>query len=205
MSKNGALYIISAPSGAGKTTLVNALVKEIPKMRISVSHTTRAMRSHEKSDIDYHFVEQTEFNTMLKQAMFLEHAQVFNHFYGTSKQWVEEIRRNGEDVILEIDWQGARQIRSQFFDTISIFILPPSKEALNDRLNHRHQDNEAVIESRMKQANEEMLHYSEYDYVVCNDKFPDALEDLKAIVKANRLRLINQRENISALMTKLSG
>lgn len=185
----GNLFIISAPSGAGKTSLVNALVKDIPNISISVSYTTRSIRSNEQKDIDYHFVTPSEFQKMLSENVFLEHAEVYGCYYGTSRIWVEETRRQGQDVILEIDWQGARQVRTQFLDAQSIFILPPSQDALIERLNRRHQDNTAIVEQRMLKAQREIAQYKEYDYIICNDEFDDALNDLKTIIRSYRLRL----------------
>ena len=185
---NGSLFIVAAPSGAGKTTLVNVLVKALPDISISVSYTTRKMRPQEQDGVDYHFVSLDEFKTMLKQGDFLEHAKVFGHFYGTSRLWVAEALRQGQDVILEIDWQGAEQIRTQFVETKSIFILPPSLEILETRLQKRHSDNVMFVKERMNEAKEQISHYKEFDYLIFNDKFEDALEDLKSIIRSQRLR-----------------
>jgi guanylate kinase len=201
----GNLFIVSAPSGAGKTSLVNAVVKALPNICLSVSHTTRPLRPGEQATLDYHFVTQPEFKKMLSENAFLEYAEVYGSFYGTSRLWVEETRRRGQDVILEIDWQGARQIRSQFLDVQSIFILPPSYDALAERLTKRHQDKPIVIEQRMRQAQQEIVQYTEYDYIICNDRFDDALEDLKTIIQSHRLRLgyqaIAQAERIEKLLS----
>ncbi len=183
----GSLFIVAAPSGAGKTTLVDALVKALPNVAISVSYTTRKMRPQEQDGINYHFLSLDEFNIMLKRGEFLEHAKVFGHFYGTSRLWVAEALRQGQDVILEIDWQGAKQIRTQFVETSSIFILPPSLEILEARLQKRHADNLLIVKDRMNEAKAQISHYKEFDYLVFNDKFEEALEDLKAIVRAQRL------------------
>lgn len=183
----GLLFIVSAPSGAGKTTLVNALIKSLSNVSISISYTTRQMRPQEQDGIDYHFVSLDEFEMMFKQGIFLEHAKVFGHFYGTSRLWVEETLNQGRDIILEIDWQGAKQIRKQFAGTQSIFILPPSVEILKARLQKRHADNLAMVQERMNQAKEEMLHYQEFDYLIFNDKFERALEDLKSIIRSQQL------------------
>ncbi len=183
----GSLFIIAAPSGAGKTTLVNALVKALSDVSISVSYTTRKMRPQEQDGVDYHFVDLDKFKTMLKQGDFLEHAKVYGHFYGTSRLWVFDVLRQGLDVILEIDWQGAKQIRTQFVETKSIFILPPSLEILEARLQKRHADNARIVKERMNEAKEQISHYKEFDYLVFNDKFEDALEDLKSIVRSQRL------------------
>lgn len=183
----GSLFIVSAPSGAGKTTLVNALVKSLSDVSISISYTTRKMRLQEQEGVDYHFVNLDTFNAMLEQDVFLEHAKVFGHFYGTSRLWVEEMIGKGIDVILEIDWQGAQQIRRQFFETKSIFILPPSLEILEERLQKRHVDNALIVKERMDEAKEEISHYKEFDYLVFNDEFDEALENLKSIVRSQRL------------------
>jgi guanylate kinase len=183
----GSLFIIAAPSGAGKTTLVNALVKALSDVSISVSYTTRKMRPQEQDGVDYHFADLDKFKTMLKQGDFLEHAKVYGHFYGTSRLWVFDVLRQGLDVILEIDWQGAKQIRTQFVETKSIFILPPSLEILEARLQKRHADNARIVKERMNEAKEQISHYKEFDYLVFNDKFEDALEDLKSIVRSQRL------------------
>jgi guanylate kinase len=183
----GSFFIVSAPSGAGKTTLVNALIKSLSDVSISISYTTRKMRPQEQDGVDYHFVSQDEFKAMLNQGVFLEHAKVFGRFYGTSRLGVEEVLSKGIDVILEIDWQGARQIRRQFVETTSIFILPPSLAILETRLQKRHSDNAAIVTERMNQAKEQIFHCKEFDYLVFNDKFEDALEDLKSIIRSQRL------------------
>lgn len=205
MAKEGTLFIISAPSGAGKTSLVHALIKEVPNLCVSVSYTTRESRPGEENAINYHFVTKDQFNDMLHQGEFLEYALVFGNYYGTSRQWVEKKLKNGEDVILEIDWQGARQVRTQFVDAISIFILPPSLESLRERLKKRHQDNPAVIESRMKEAKTELSRYREYDYLIYNDKFEEAVLDMETIVKSRRLTFHYQEENLKELIVKLTS
>lgn len=193
MAYPGALYIISAASGTGKTSLVNALVREVPHMQVSISHTTRVIRPGETHGEHYYFVSPEVFQDMRDQNIFLEYATVFGNAYGTSRIWVEEQRAKGIDIILEIDWQGARQVRKQLPDAISIFIVPPSKEELRARLTKRHQDAPDVIEDRLSEASLEMSKYAEYDYLVCNDKFDDALIDLKAIIRAQRLRMATQK------------
>ena len=193
----GILFIISAPSGAGKTSLVGELLKRMENIKASISHTTRDCRPGEEDGINYHFVSREEFVGMLKQNAFLEHAEVFGNFYGTSQQWVEETLAAGEDVILEIDWQGAAQVRQLFAESTSIFILPPSKQALRERLNNRGQDDSAVIEKRIAAATEEMSHYIEADYMVVNDDFEIALMQLMAIVSAQHCRLpVSGQENL---------
>jgi guanylate kinase len=185
----GILFIISAPSGAGKTSLVSELLNKMDNIKASVSHTTRASRPGEVDGINYHFVSQQQFVDMLEQDAFLEHAEVFGNFYGTSQQWVADSLASGEDVILEIDWQGAAQVRQLFPDSTSIFILPPSKQALRERLHNRAQDDAEVIEKRIAAATEEMSHYIEADFVVVNDQFDLALSQLMAIVTAQHCRL----------------
>jgi guanylate kinase len=188
----GQLYVISAPSGAGKTSLVAALLRQEPQIRVSVSHTTRAPRLGEQTGVHYHFVSQDEFTQRINECDFLEHAQVFDNFYGTSQQAVETMLNDGLDVILEIDWQGAQQIRKMRPDVISIFILPPSIEALRTRLTGRGQDSEETINRRMTDAVSEMQHYNEFDYLVINDDFELALNDIRNIFHAQRLRLHRQ-------------
>ena len=203
MHSQGTLYTISAPSGAGKTSLVAELLKRTPRLGVSVSHTTRPMRPGEVNGVNYHFVSHAEFEKMLESSAFLEHAQVFDNFYGTSQQWVESQLAAGEDVIMEIDWQGAQQVRRLMPDTVAIFIMPPSKEALNERLTGRGQDDSAVIQRRMDAAVAEMSHYVESDFVVINDDFNTALADLEAIVRSHRLSLANQQLRHQALLSAL--
>lgn len=203
MSQQGRLYTISAPSGAGKTSLVTKLLKSLDQLVVSISHTTRAMRPGEQNGVNYHFVSHDQFQQMLAQSAFLEHAQVFDNFYGTSQKWVEAQLAAGKDVILEIDWQGAEQVRHLIKNTISIFILPPSKEALRQRLTQRGQDDDAVIARRMQDAVAEMSHYNEGDYIVINDNFDTALADLCAIVHAHRLQLAPQKARNTCLLTDL--
>ena len=199
----GILFIISAPSGAGKTSLVGELLKRMDNIKASISHTTRDCRPGEEDGINYHFVSREEFVGMLEQSAFLEHAEVFGNFYGTSQQWVEDTLAAGEDVILEIDWQGAAQVRQLFADSTSIFILPPSKQALRERLNNRGQDDSAVIEKRIAAATEEMSHYIEADFMVVNDDFEVALNQLMAIVSAQHCRLpvAGQEDLLSDLLS----
>ncbi len=190
----GTLYTLSAPSGAGKTSLVRAMLEADPQLCVSVSHTTRPIRPAETDGVNYNFVSDARFGEMLAQQAFLEHATVFGNRYGTSRQWVEDMLAAGRDVILEIDWQGAQQIRQRLPATTSVFVLPPSLEALNQRLCNRGQDSEEIIAARMKAANEEMSHYAAADYVVINDDFDAALADLLAITRSGRLRLSVQQQ-----------
>lgn len=201
--QTGTLYTVSAPSGAGKTSLVKALVDSDSQVTVSVSHTTRARRPGEEDGVNYHFVDREAFLAMLDRNAFLEHAQVFDNFYGTSRDWVEETLESGRDVILEIDWQGAAQVRRLMPDTVGIFILPPSQAALRERLTGRGQDEESVIERRMEQAIDEMSHYVEADYVVINDDFQVALAELQSILVAQRQRLERQQQCHSQLLQAL--
>ncbi len=201
----GTLYIVSAPSGAGKSSLIQALLKTQPlyDTQVSVSHTTRGMRPGEVQGEHYHFVSHDEFRAMIEQDDFLEYAEVFGNHYGTSRAAIEQVLATGVDVFLDIDWQGAQQIRSRMPDARSIFILPPSKEELDRRLRGRGQDSEAVIARRMKQAVAEMRHYAEYNYLIVNDDFDLALADLKTIIRAERLRMGRQKPRHDALISKL--
>lgn len=203
MRHRGILYTVSAPSGAGKTSLVKSLLEQCPALRVSVSHTTRPQRPGEIDKTNYHFIDRPSFEAMMDRGEFLEQAEVFGNLYGTSQKWVEQTLADGTDVILEIDWQGAQQIRRLMPDSIGIFILPPSLEALLLRLNGRGQDDSAVIEKRMAQAREEIAHYTEADYLVVNDTFDQALADLAAIVRAEPLQIKNQLDNLQPLLTRL--
>jgi guanylate kinase len=202
-SSRGILYTVSAPSGAGKTSLVKALVESTPHLRVSVSHTTRRIRPGEQDGVNYHFVSRADFDAMLQANAFLEHADVFGNLYGTSQEWVKSALAAGDDVILEIDWQGAQQVRRLMPETVSIFILPPSRETLRGRLTGRGQDDAAVIEARLAEAREEMSHYAECQYLVVNDQFEEALADLRAIVRAERVRLSRQQERQQQLLKEL--
>ncbi len=201
----GTLFIVSAPSGAGKTSLVKALVERDPRVVLSVSHTTRPPRPGERDGVDYHFVDSATFERMVAEGAFLEHAEVFGNRYGTARATVERELAADRDVILEIDWQGARQVRAAMPEAVSVFILPPSREALEARLRGRGQDDETVIARRMARAVDEMSHYDEYDYLVVNDVFETALEDLLAIVRATRLRRPAQAARHAELLRRLLG
>lgn len=195
----GTLYIISAPSGAGKTSLVKALCEQQTGIRVSVSHTTRSMRPGEQNGEDYWFIDRAEFRRKQQEGDFLEAAQVFDNYYGTSRSAVEELLQDGVDVILEIDWQGARQVRELMPEHVSIFILPPSREVLESRLQNRGQDTEAVIARRMQDARQEISHYNEYDYLIINDDFAEALGELACVIQAQRqktARLDRQKQEI---------
>ncbi|MDP2245265.1 guanylate kinase [Pseudomonas sp.] len=199
----GTLYIISAPSGAGKTSLVKALVDSEAQIRVSVSHTTRAMRPGEEEGVNYHFVAREQFHTMIDNSDLLEHAEVFGNLYGTSQAWVEQTLADGFDLILEIDWQGAQQVRHLMPQSKSIFILPPTQEALRHRLTNRGQDSGEIIEQRMREAVSEMSHYVEYDYLLINDDFAHALSDLKAVFRANQLLQKSQQQRHRGLLSEL--
>ena len=177
------LFIISAPSGCGKTSLVEALIKKTKNIYVSVSHTTRPPRPDEVNGINYYFISIKEFEEMIKNNAFVEHAIVFDNHYGSSTKLIKEKLDEGIDVILEIDWQGARQVKENIPNAISIFILPPSKEALLGRLQKRAQDNEQTIQKRMSDAQNQMQHFSEFDYLVINDDFNNALNDLNLIIR----------------------
>lgn len=200
----GTLYIISAPSGAGKSSLLRALLETAGEgLALSVSHTTRAPRPGEVDGREYHFTSVADFQARVAAGDFLEHAQVFDNFYGTSRSAVETQLAAGLDVILEIDWQGARAVRAQVPDTLSIFILPPSREALAERLAARGQDDAKVIARRMRDAVSEMSHYGEYDYLIINDDFAQARDELAAIMRARRLRLASQARQHAGLLAAL--
>lgn len=177
------LYVVAAPSGGGKTSLIAALLKRDPQVRLSVSHTTRKPRPGEIDGVHYHFVDESEFERLVSQSAFLEHARVFDHRYGTGRRAVEQQLEQGHDVILDIDWQGARQVRASFPSSRSIFIIPPSLEALQQRLTKRGQDDEAVIRRRMRDARAEISHWDEFDYLIVNDDFDRALDELHRIVR----------------------
>jgi guanylate kinase len=201
----GTLFIVSAPSGAGKTSLVKALRRSFSGLTVSVSHTTRARRPGEEHGRDYFFVARPEFERMIETGEFLEHARVFDHHYGTARRTVERALAGGQDVLLEIDWQGARQIRQAMPDCVSIFILPPSRTTLEERLKARGQDDPETIARRMRDAISEMSHYREYDYLVVNDDFDQALAELRAIVVASGLSTARQAEKHRALIEGLLG
>lgn len=203
MTNHGTLFIISAPSGAGKTSLVKALLERMTSIQASVSHTTRPQREGEVDGQHYHFVSESTFNELCAQGVFLEHAQVFKNFYGTSAQTIKTQLQSGIDVILEIDWQGAQQVRQQIANTCCIFILPPSVETLQQRLIKRGQDKADTISSRMQEATQEISHFSEYDYLIINDDFDSALEELTTIIKASRLKLHIQHERHNNLISAL--
>ena len=199
----GTLFVISAASGAGKTSLVKAVLLQVSDIDVSVSHTTRAPRDGEVDGVDYHFVDKETFEAMVEAGDFIESATVFGNMYGTSQQHLQEQLLKGSDVILEIDWQGAKQIRQLMADCRTIYIVPPSISALRERLNARGQDDEAVIDKRMHEAISEMSHYVEFDYLIINDDFEEARDNLAAIIKGNRMLHEHQQQKHAELLSKL--
>jgi guanylate kinase len=177
------LFVLSAPSGAGKTSLAKALRESLPDLGVAVSHTTRPPRPGERDGVHYHFVTHTQFEDLIAQGVFLEYAHVFGHTYGTSREALAAVRRQGRGVLLDIDWQGARRIKAEMPSAVTVFILPPSLEVLKARLKGRAQDHDEVVERRMREATSEISHYHEFDHVVVNDDFEQALADLKAIIR----------------------
>jgi guanylate kinase len=203
-ASEGNLFVVAAPSGAGKTSLTRALLEREPAIRLSVSYTTRAPRPGEVEGIDYHFVMEQQFTALKDAGEFLEHAHVHGNWYATSASWLKAQLASGQDVLLEIDWQGARQVRKLVPDSVQIFILPPSLESLRQRLVRRGQDDEATIARRLKTAREEMKHAPDFDYVIINQDFASAVEDLAAIVRASRLRSVQQCTRHGALLAQLT-
>ena len=200
---SGTLYIVAAPSGAGKSSLVNALLEREPGIVLSVSHTTRQPRPADVDGTHYHFVNRGVFERLVADNAFLEHAEVFGNLYGTSRAAVEPLLAEGRDVLLEIDWQGARQVRTVRPDCVSVFILPPSREELERRLRTRAADNAATIARRLDESREEIAHAGDFDYIIVNDQFGEALADLRAIVASRRLRREAQLARYAALMDDL--
>ena len=200
----GRLIIVSAPSGAGKTSLVAALVADDDGICVSVSHTTRPKRPKEEDGINYHFTDEATFLNMLQDGDFLESAEVYGHRYGTSQKWVNEQLEKGLDVVLEIDWQGAAQVRNLYPESCYIFILPPSLETLTERLRQRAQDDEEIIARRMQEARTVLQHVCEADYMVVNDDFDTALADIRAIVRSRGLTVRDQQINLASLLTSLT-
>ncbi|MFC4528808.1 guanylate kinase [Dyella halodurans] len=202
-TSEGTLFVVAAPSGAGKSTLVNALLEREPAISLSISHTTRPPRPGELYGRHYYFVERVAFEREVAEGIFLEHAEVHGNLYGTSRTTVSELLEQGRDVLLEIDWQGARQIRQSKPDCVSVFILPPSRAELERRLRGRGSDSAEVIARRLHNSREEIAHAHEFDYVIVNDRFEDALADLQAIVHAVRLRTSLQWQRHEALIAEL--
>lgn len=204
MIPSGNLYVVAAPSGTGKTTLVKAIVDSFPGITVSISHTTRPQRPAEKHGINYYFISETEFRNMIHHHDFLEHAHVFGNLYGTSRVWVEETLARGTDVILEIDWQGCQQIQKLFPNCTSIFILPPSLDVLKHRLQSRNQDKPNIIQERFMDVREAVSHLHEYDYIVMNDDFATAVNDLKTIIQAGRLLEKRQSQQFAAIIAAIN-
>ncbi|UXY15329.1 guanylate kinase [Chitiniphilus purpureus] len=201
----GNIFVVTAPSGAGKTTLVAALLAADQNVQLSISFTTRAPRSGEVQGKDYHFIDRAEFEAMIAAADLLEHAEVYGNYYGTSRRWIESVIDNGRDILLEIDWQGAQQVKQLFPDSVGIFVLPPSIDALEQRLRNRGLDSDDIIAKRMAAAREEMSHFDEADYVIVNEHIDEAVRDIVAVVRAERLKLPTQRVRHGALLTSLKG
>jgi len=199
----GHLYVVAAPSGAGKTTLVRLLFEKDPGIRVSISTTTRAPRPGEEDGREYHFVDVQSFLEMVSRGEFLEWAEVHGNYYGTSKRWIEAQMSAGNDVLLEIDWQGAQQVRKSFPEAVGIFILPPSLEALKQRLSGRGTDSAEIIARRIAAARDEMRHVDEFDYVIINDDLQQALGNLMCVVSASRLQYKTQRQRHAALFATL--
>mgnify|MGYP001263938291 FL=1 len=202
--KQGTLFIVTAPSGAGKTSLVNELLHQIKNLLVSVSHTTRPIRPGETNGKNYHFVDERRFLSMISNGDFLETADVYGYKYGTSSKWVSAELGRGNDVILEIDWQGAIQIKRQFPGACSIFILPPSLEALIDRLHKRQQDDDETIARRMAQAKEVISHVKDADYAVVNDRFDETVNEVSSIIQSRRLKIEAQMVNLANLLANLA-
>lgn len=200
---DGILFIVSAPSGAGKTSLVKALLARDPDLMLSISCTTRAARADEQDGVHYHFLDRDHFRQAVADGVFLEHAEVFGNHYGTREGDVRRSLASGRDLVLEIDWQGARQVRERFPAAVGIFVLPPSIAELERRLRARGTDSASVIERRMRQARGEMAHYGEYDYLVVNDSFERALDALSAITSSERLRAARQAPRLASLLDGL--
>ena len=204
-TRRGSLFVIAAPSGAGKTSLVKAVLDRDPRLRVSVSHTTRKQREKEIPGRDYNFVTVEEFKRLIEKGEFLEHAQVFDNFYGTGRAQVEALRNAGHDVILEIDWQGAQQVREAAPDCKTVFILPPSRVALETRLRNRNTDSDQVIERRLRDAVADMSHYAEFDYVVVNDVFETAVAELLSILRGGGTEYGAKRPDLAPLLADLLG
>jgi guanylate kinase len=200
----GVLFVVAAPSGAGKTSLVKALLQKDRAIRLSVSYTTRAPRPGEVNGVDYHFVSVDEFRQMAARGEFLESAEVYGNYYGTSQAWISGEIAAGRDILLEIDWQGAAQVKKHFPEAVTLFILPPSIEALRERLSSRGQDSTEVIEKRMAAARDDISHAAEFEYIIVNDDFDQALLDFLAVVRASRLVVSRQAQKLAPLFERFS-
>lgn len=199
------LYVVTAPSGAGKTSIVREVLSRVEQLQVSVSHTTRPRRPADRDGVDYHFVAKDEFVNMIEAGEFLEHAEVFGNYYGTSRQAVEVVLGSGIDVLLEIDWQGAAQVRAALPQACSLFIVPPSLDELRKRLTGRASDAPEVIERRLREAAGDIHHYRDSDYLVVNDDFATAVEDVCTVIAAQRLRVARQAASRGALLKELLG
>jgi len=202
LSDRGNLFVVVAPSGAGKTSLVNELLRRDGRMRLSISYTTRAPREGEAHGREYHFVDRNTFERMIASGDFLEHANVYGNYYGTSKRWIEAELAGDNDVLLEIDWQGARQVRSLFPEMVGIFILPPSISELRRRLEARGKDAPDTIATRMASARNEVSHVLEFEYIIVNEEFDSAVSDLQAIVRASRVARARQSARVASLLAE---
>lgn len=203
MIEKASIFVFASPSGGGKTSLVKAVLEQLNDIEVSISHTTRSMREGEEDGKHYYFVNDAEFDALVRANTFIEHAMVFGYQYGTNRQQIERRLCSGTDVVLDIDWQGARQIKQHFKNVVSIFILPPSVDALKQRLTDRQQDDEQVISNRMDKAQQEIRHYDEFDYLVVNDDFDVALKEIMQIICANRLKNQFQALKYQSLLSNL--
>ncbi|MCZ6560954.1 MAG: guanylate kinase [Gammaproteobacteria bacterium] len=201
----GRLYVVAAPSGAGKTSLLRAILEQVPNTVVSISYTTRTKREKEQEGVDYRFVTDSEFQKMVGAGEFLEHARVFDHSYGTARKDVASLRQNKLNVVLEIDWQGASQVREIMPDSESIFILPPTRQALESRLRERSTDSDEVIKRRLADSVADMSHWDEFDYIVVNDEFDTAVDELREIVSGNGGRYRKNRARLKDLVSDLLG
>ena len=199
------LFVVAAPSGGGKTSLINALLEQDRQVKLSVSHTTRPPRPGERDGVHYHFVDQASFLNLVGQGAFLEHARVFDYYYGTGRMEVERQLKAGFDVLLDIDWQGARQIRASFPSCCGIFIIPPSLDVLRQRLIARGQDREDVIQRRMRDAQSEISHWSEFDFIIINDVFDEALADMQSIIRHGKLKRPENEVQSREILAELLG
>ena len=199
------LYVVAAPSGGGKTSLINALLKKDERVQLSVSYTTRPPRPGEVDSVHYHFVDEDSFQTLIDRKAFLEYASVFDYHYGTSREVVEQQLAAGFDVILDIDWQGARQIRNSFPSSRSIFVIPPSLDVLRQRLIERGQDNDTVVQRRMRDAQAEISHWNEFDFLIINDKFDEALGELHSIIRSGQPRQPYDQKQNGEILAELLG
>lgn len=203
---SGILFIVSAASGTGKTSLVNKVIsKDKSNLCLSISHTTREIRDKEIDDVNYHFISESEFNTMIQLNLFLEYAKVFGNYYGTSKDWVYETLESGKDVILELDWQGALQVKKIIPSAVTIFILPPSKKALEERLIARKRDSKKIISERLEKSCEEISYYKDYEYLIINNDFDVAVQEIEAVIQSSRLKTKVRQEKEQKLLDSLLG